>query len=168
MKSIRRIGSFAALFAVALLATDAHATEVAQTVPGIACYRTGGGVRGELAGTVSNTSSTSELNVSCPIQRDGDLALIAGSNFLVFDRHPNIAVTCALASSFAQGAQLFSVAESKSTAAGFFSSNVTSITGFGTLAGGDFYHAACTVPRTFNGSASHVVRIRMRSNHPAL
>lgn len=166
MNKLQCIGALALLSTIGFVAADAHAVVVTKTLPGITCHAVSGGVLSEFGGTVSNASSTSDLNVSCPLGRDGNLgsaSLSAGSTIQVFDRHPTLDSTCTLVNEFASGSSVFQIANTQSTPAGFFSSSVATLT-YPALSGGDYYHAQCTVPRTSSGNFSHLVRFRLLDN----
>ena len=166
MNKSQCFGALALLSTIGFAAADAQAVIVVKTLPGISCHAVSGGALGEFGGTVNNLSATSELNVSCPLGRDGNLgsaSLSAGSSIQVFDRNPTVASSCTLINEFGSGTTVFQIANTQSTPGGFFSSNITTLT-YPALSGGDYYHAQCSIPRSSGGSVSHVVRFRLFDN----
>jgi len=160
------VGALALLSTLGFVATDVQAVQVTKTSPGIVCHSVGGGTLSEFGGTLANGSAASDANVSCPLGRDGNGAassLLAGSTIQVFDRNPAVASTCTLINEFASGSTVFQIANTQSTPAGFFSVNFTTLT-YPALAGGDYYHAQCSIPRTSGGQVSHLVRFRLNDN----
>jgi hypothetical protein len=166
MKARHSVGALLVCAGLGLAAKDARATLVAETFPGITCHAVSGGAIGEFFGSVENISSASELNVSCPFVRDGASAtgLSSGSTVQVFDRNPSVAVSCTLNFEFASGSSIFLGQNTQSTAAGFFSSNLATLT-YPAMTGGDYYYASCIIPRVdpSNGH-SHVIRFKLNSN----
>jgi hypothetical protein len=149
MIKARTIGTLAALASLALISTNALAD--GKSYPGVQCRQTSGGVLGFFGGTVNNLSSTTELNVICPFVKDS--SSITNGTVTVYDRHPNLNVSCNIVTEFNNvNGNFFNFASV--TSAGFGSA--PQVLAFGAIPGNQYYYATCSVPRSSNGNVSHV------------
>lgn len=149
----RHISVIGALAVAALFSVnDAKAVD-GKTYPGLQCSRLSGGSFSTYFGTVTNASSTSDMNVICPFVHDqGD---INSASVQVFNRNPSVAFSCTLHYEYASGSGIFGSDEPKSLST--FGSNVQTMS-FGAQTGADYVWAECTVPRTSASGVSHLVR----------
>jgi len=126
--------------------------------PGVICQPENGGTYEMNYGSVLNASSTSDLNVVCPILKNGSgtFTSIGPDSAVTFiDRNSTLDVACELRSeSFSQGNVVHN---------GSFVITSAGISGQGnkqlglTGNGGDYYYLFCTIPRMSNGAKSGIV-----------
>jgi hypothetical protein len=140
----------------------------ATTYPGAICMPASTGdaaVMSHWFGTVSNTSSTQEMNLICPFPKNADY-ICPGSHIDVYERNPQTKFTCALYTEFTQGPNLFFWNESHDSG-GSFGSNIQSLTFNGAIGGSsyEYYYAVCTVPRVTSTGYSHVVALSIGDCH---
>jgi len=144
-----------------LLSTTAVADDKANAA-GL-CYQISGGTFSRFGGTIQNTSTSSELNVQCPVVRDnpGGAFVFNSIAFDVFDRHSSLNVSCSMCNEVAVSNGLTTNCGSPAQSSGdslgvqkvFVPSNPTN------LGGEQYSYASCSVPRQESGVNSHVARI---------
>src|SRR5262245_5071712 len=100
---------------LSLTSRDARALD-GKTYAGLTCRAAPGssGTYGTYFGTVTNTSSSSELSLICPVVHDtGD---ISSATIKVWDRHPSLAVECTLHFEGVSGSSVFGSDEDQASA----------------------------------------------------
>jgi len=162
-----RIGKWsigaAPVVAAAMGLMSADAAENYKAYPGGACVRTSGSAYERYFGTVFNNSATSELNVFCPLVRDGGYILTARVN--VFDRNTTIDVSCTLWHEQERGNNVFLVS-STVTSSGFADTYKSlKFSGPGFPVGG-YYYVTCSIPRADNGQVSHIASLTVIETDP--
>lgn len=149
--------------AVALLSTSAMADD--KVFGAGACYQTSGA--GVLAkdthGSVYNSSTSSAVDIDCPIVRDNPAATISASqiSFDVFDRSSGADVSCWFINELATSSGLFAVESdgASSSSSGNGVQNIVVTTSSSSLGATQFSHVRCWVPAWTGTNPSHVVRI---------
>jgi hypothetical protein len=144
---------FAVAFGAMSIAGAANATTI-TAYPGITCHEYQGtaGSYYPFYGTVMNQSSSGDLVVVCPFEKVG--SYIEFATMRVWDRHPSLDVNCIMRTEYVSGSSLFLSSDSESSS-GYGSSSQD--VNFGSVSGGDYYYAFCTIPRTSSGANSHVI-----------
>jgi hypothetical protein len=144
---------------VGLGATDAAAID-SYRAAGATCYKVGGnGSLGVASGMVFNFSTTSTVDVACPLLRDA--ASIANGNVQVFDRHATMDVSCTIVSSSMTGATDSRSVSTSGSQAGVYTLPFTGIPAVNT---DSFYWAVCTIPPAHNSQFSHIARFLVNEN----
>ena len=113
-----------------------------------------GGSYSNWYGTVSNGSSTSELNVICPFVHDA--GAITGGTVWTYDRNTSYSLSCSIISEYTDPTGLFYYFATADSGVGFSSSAIKPVT-FGAIADADYTYATCSVPRSSAGNVSHIV-----------
>jgi hypothetical protein len=148
-----KIRSIAAKLAV-LAGLAIGSTASASTVyPGIQCVPVTGstGTFSIFGGTVRNTASGADLNVTCPLDHTATAGTITGSAF-VYDRNTGVTLACTLVGETANTSSITFTGNTVNAGASTnrqqlsFSSGVT----------GQYFYASCLIPRTLSGAESHV------------
>ena len=132
--------------------------------PGSTCRQTSGGSLGYFAGTIFNGSSTSELNVICPLLLD--TGSIASGRVTLYDRNNAVANSCTIFSStpnYNGTGTVFEDFETVGTTTGESSTDPFDET-FGAIGAGDYYYATCSIARTSSGNASDLATISITEN----
>lgn len=135
-----------------LLAGDGQA---ADRYPGSICRQISGGTLGFFAGTVTNLSSTSELNVMCPLPRTGQA--ISSAEIVVFDRHTTLDVSCTIFNE--TGLVTSGIGSQSLTQTSSGSATEARRLTYGAISGSQYTYATCSIPRVQNGNVSHLVNI---------
>lgn len=133
-----------------LALVGATASAAVRSFPGAECYRTSGGTLSVIGGGVQNTSTTSELNVMCPVNRDRAGNPMVTFFYQAFDRHSNLNINCTVCNDvILSGSTITSNCSSASTSGS--SANVQAV-GFGVPASLpiNFEHTymRCSIPRS--------------------
>jgi hypothetical protein len=152
--NIRQLLGPAALFLGFLsMETDAAAGNV--FVGGIQCTQTSGGTLAYYEGTIYNSSTSSTLNVQCPITSTTGMRVDFGA-IKVFDRSTTAAVTCTVIEVAISGATVTTYTQQQSTPSGFYGSDVQTLSYSTMTSGGfDYFYVTCSVPPVDAG-VSHV------------
>lgn len=151
-----RLLSMPFVLSAAFFSVTADAAVVVTNYPGAVCVAVSGGAYMLFGGTVMNASSTSELNVMCPLVNDSSHGSLAGATIWVFDRNSTRDVSCTLFSETVSGSTVSSFSNTQ-TSSGFGSSVQT--LSFPALGAGQHYFVTCSIPRTDGGNVSHVGNI---------
>jgi hypothetical protein len=143
----RKVTRTSILLGIALVGATASAA--VRSFPGATCFRTSGGTFSAIGGGVQNTSTTSELNVKCPVDRDRAGNPIVTFFYQAFDRNSTRNINCTLCNDvILQGSVITSNCSSASTTGS--SANVQAI-GFGVPSSVaiNFEHTymTCSIPR---------------------
>lgn len=153
MSKLRTMGKLGILACTLLTGTGAFATD-GKVYPGATCRALTGGSFVNYGGTVMNSSSTSELEVICPFVRD--TGSIEGGVVVTYDRNSTKSVACTIVSEMATATGLTASIASTSSGNAYSSTTDVVVSPFGSIAGGDYTYATCSVPRTASGNASHI------------
>lgn len=148
--------------AVSLAAGSAVAID-AKRYPGVTC-RHMSGTMGVFGGTIYNSSSTSELEVICPLVLD--TGTIASGRVTFYDRNSSVGNSCTIFSETPRSDGTGGVDqdfEVVSTTAGETSANPLDKS-FGAIGAGDYYYAYCSIARTSGGNASDIAAISISEN----
>ena len=151
MTRARSMTTLAALALTVLASSDGLAAF--KQFAGAQCVRISGGSFAYYGGTIQNLSSSSTLNVMCPLIRDS--AGLDGTQIYVYDRHPSQAVSCnVVAEAYSSGGLYSEFNTLASTGTGFqVMENWTD------LSIGTAFYATCQVPPSSSGNVSHVATI---------
>jgi hypothetical protein len=156
------------LFAILGIVMGSAVAKAADVVyPGTTCRPESpatGGIYETNWGSVLNASSTSDLNVVCPIVRTSTFSGGIGANSTItfLDRNLTLNVSCDLRSeSFSNGSPNHNNTSGPYTSAA--SGSPVQVTKFISVSpsGGEYYYLFCNIPRTDNGAKSGIVSYRI-------
>lgn len=163
MKLTKLAAGSALAFGVLFLQSPAFSQFDGKTIPGAACDRVSGGTYEQWFGTVLNSSTTSELILTCPLVKMKKLTPGAEwhnetTNVQVIDRNTTLNVSCTRRSEYYSGSSLFLDEDTAATSGS--SSNLANLTFLETDAVYDYDYVQCTIPRSQSGNRSHLVGVR--------
>lgn len=130
-----------------------------KTIPGVACQRVSGGTYATFSGTVYNSSTTSELNLICPLVKTKTLSpgpdwYLYQAQAEVSDRNTTYNVTCKRTSQYISGSTIYTDVEQASTSG--TSPNPQFLSSFGSDSVYYYDYVECSLPRAQNGNFSHL------------
>lgn len=133
-----------------------------QTNVGANCRQTSGGSYGLFGGTVFNNSTTSTLNLICPLLVDEEAGgAVFGGNVQMYDRNPNDKVSCTIFTETAATNGTGTLFQNFTTVSTTNADN--SVNPFnkpvGSIPDGDHMFATCSVPPNSGGNVSHISQI---------
>ena len=115
-------------------------------------------------GSVVNASSTSDLNVVCPLPRNLPNGGISGSSTVTFlDRHPTLNVSCDLrAETFSSTGALNETSSLVNSSGIPNGSQVVASRSVGNSDSSDkYFYFFCNIPRTSNGAKSGIISFQI-------
>ena len=141
---------------------SAQSSTDGKAVPGSDCVRMSGGSISFYMGSIANGSSSSELQLHCPLVKDRDL--INNASIRVFDRSDAFDVSCTLFSEWVSGATIFFTSEAHSTSG---HSDAVKTLSYADQVTSNDYFAECSVPRVdANFGVSHIAHLYVNEYFP--
>jgi hypothetical protein len=140
-----------------LVPSNASATEY----PGAIC-QVESGSGGQLVnyyGTIYNSSSTSDMQVICPVAKN-DLRISDGTTVGVLNRNATVPFTCSLFQEYlASDGGIWHWSETHSLSS--WGSGLQTLSFDYQQANASYYYVQCTVPRSYSGNMSHVAYLNI-------
>jgi len=157
----RLIAMLTGIAAISLVSGSTFAIDP-QTNAGAICRQTSGGILGFFGGTVFNGSTTSTLNLICPLLGDEAAGgAVFGGRVLMYDRNASAAVSCTIFTETPLSNGTGTVAQNFVTVTTTNADN--SVDPFnktvGSIADGEHMYATCSVPPSVAGNASDIAQI---------